>query len=455
MALSSSDSNENEARAPEGTHREVLRVAWPLVVSMISYTVMGLTDTLLVAQLGTTEVAAVGLASTATFALACFGLGLLGSVKVVVAQATGAGEHERTLTAAFQGVTIAFVLGSLVLMMIPIADEVMTLLGGGGRVASLGGDYLAIRLLGALPMYLGTASFGWFEGRGDTRTPMYVMLVSNGLNIVLDLLLIFGAGPIPALGTDGAAIATAISLLVQGGTGLSLFLWRTRGRWSVRLEGIGDLLRIGLPMGVQWGLEVLSWSVFGALVARAGDAHLAAHAISVRILSMSFLPGHAISDATSILVGQAVGAKAPEAARRAADAAMRVCLVVMGLMGLVFLLGGELLLLPFRPEPEVLRVGGQLMVWAAAFQLFDAVAMTRQGALNGAADTRWVMLACITLSWSVMLPVAWVLCTRLGWGAPGAWIGLTAYIIVLSATLWARWQALTAPEGAVYNLRHA
>jgi MATE family multidrug resistance protein len=202
-------------------------------------------------------------------------------------------------------------------------------------------------------------------------------------------------------------------------------------------------------MGFRNLLEIGSWSVFTGIVARTGEAHLAAHVIAIRIISVSFLPGHGISEAACVLTGQAVGAGNGEAARRVAKTATNVCLVAMGACAVVFLFFGSELVGLFRNDPRVLETGARLLLIAAGFQLFDAVAMVKIGALNGAGDTRYVMFANVALAWLVLLPVGWGFCRAAGWGAPGAWVGITAEVAVLALVLSLRWRGSRPFEGAL------
>ena len=445
MSTSQNTRDESSSRAtthaPErvrGDAADVLRVAWPLVVSMLSYTFMSLADTLMVAQLGTTEVAAVGIGATAYFTVVCFGMGLLGGVKVITAQAHGAGDEARGRAVAWQGALVGVSLGLVMLGLIPLSGPIMDVMAGGGRTGALGGEYFGARLWGVVAHLLSVACFGWFEGRGQTALPMVVRVMANVLNVCLDAVLIFGLGPFPEMGVKGAAVATVFALVAQAIVAFAL-LWHRTPSERVSLDGMSELFRIGGPMGVQWALEVQSWALFSSLVARVGDAHLAAHTIVVRICSVSFLPGHAIGEAASILTGQAVGAGDAAAARRATRTATYVAVGLMGAFGLVFLGFGEHLLSVFKPDPEVLDIGVKLMAIAAVFQVFDGLLMTRTGALNGVGDTRFVMAYSVAMAWLQMVPMAWFLCNTLEWGVHGAWLSLTAEIMVLSAIMWRRW----------------
>ena len=180
-----------------------------------------------------------------------------------------------------------------------------------------------------------------------------------------------------------------------------------------------------------------------------GDCHLAAHVIAIRIVSVSFLPGHGIGEAACVLTGQAVGAGDVASAHRVARRATVIGLWVMGVCGVAFLLFGATIFGVFKPAPDVLEVGVSLLMVAAAFQLFDAVAMIKTGALNGTGDTTYVMAVSVGTSWAILVPLGYVLCETYGLGAPGAWIAITAQVAVMSVVFWRRWEGLSPVRRAV------
>ena len=419
----------------------VARLAWPIMVSMLSYTAMGVVDTLYVSRLGTAPLAAVGLAMTQVFLAQSFVLGLLGGLKVLIAQRVGAGTADAADgigRLAWQGLWLAGLAGALVALLIPVSGAILSLMGASGGVVAHGEAFLRIQLLGA-PLAFALQALGApFHGRGETRVPMVATLLANGVNILLDPLFIFGGWGIPALGVGGAALATVLGLLV----GVVYLAARLRGTlWaaSASLDGaaLGEIWRLGAPMGLRVLLEVGSFTLVAALLAQVGDAHLAAHVLVIRIISVSFLPGHAIGEAASVLTGQAVGARQPARAREAARLSMLLAVGVMAAMGLVFYLIPGVLLVPFHAPPEVATLGRSLLLIAAVFQIFDAVVMVGFGALNGAGDTRFTMAAGVGTAWLVKLPVGYALALAAGWGAPGAWWGLTAEIVLVALiALW-------------------
>ena len=184
------------------------------------------------------------------------------------------------------------------------------------------------------------------------------------------------------------------------------------------------------------------------MLARVGEADLAAHVLVIRVVLVSFLPGLAIAEASGVLVGQAIGAGRIDEARDAWRAGLGLAVAVMATGGVAFLLFPTALLAVFDAEPAVVAIGRELLVVAAAFQVFDAIATVALMALNGAGDTRFTMVTNVAAAWLVKVPVGTALALGLGLGATGAWLGLTAEIVVLSV-LWTwrvrgvRWTAHT------------
>lgn len=433
----------------------VVRLAWPITVSMLSFTTMGLADTLFVSRLGTEPLASVGMAVSTTYLVLAFGMGLMGGAKVAVAQRTGAGDHEAVGRLGWQALWLGLGIGLLVAASVPFSGSFFGLLGAEGPVADMAAEYFAVRALGAPLLFAVLAWKGWFDGQGDTRTPMVANLLANGLNVALDPVFIFGWGPVPAMGVAGAAAATVASMAVAFG----FLAWRGLPRLletSSRLvrELVSEVWRLGSPMGVRQLLGVGAWVVLISVLARVGAVELAAHVMVIRIVSVSFLPGYAISEATSVLVGQSVGAGEPEEARRASRYGLGLGVALMAACAVVFVVVPGPLVAVFGVAPEVEALGRTLLLVAAGFQVFDAVAMVGQGALNGAGDTRFTMRTSVASAWLIQLPVSVTLALPLGLGAVGAWMGLTVEITVLALVTGLRlrgtaWLASAAPAETV------
>ncbi|MFT7521335.1 MAG: putative MATE family efflux protein, partial [Kiritimatiellia bacterium] len=331
----------------------VFRLAWPVMIGMLSYNLMNLADTLFVGWLGTVQLAAVGLAVTLSFFVLTPARGMLVGIKVITSQRTGAGEHEQAKSVLWQGVWLSLVLSLFVLALVPAGSQLFWLLGASPEVGAEASAYFLPRVLGAPLLCVLWSLEGWFQGRGDTRTPMVATLVLNAINIALDPLLIFGLGPFPEMGTAGAAWATNIAATVS----LGFLLFRARHvlwsrLWKPSMLLIREISKIGLPLSVQWTLDFSGFLVFMSLLAQSGDAELAAHVLVFRVVQVSMLPGYSLADAAGVLVGQAFGARRPKAARQAWWSGLILAATAMTALGMTFVLIPQWLLMPFQPSPE-------------------------------------------------------------------------------------------------------
>lgn len=420
------------------THRRVLSLAWPVFVSLSSSTVLTALDVLYLGWLGTLPLAAIGASAALVFLLTAFGTGLIAGVRVRTANSTGAGSALQVTAYCWQGLWLACGLGLFAWVLLPLGEPALRLVGASDDVRALAWRYLLVRGAGAPLDFLFLALCCWFQGRGDTRTPMIATLAGNGLNVVLDPPLIFGWGPLPALGVMGAA-ATTVRGQAVGATWLALAARRSLRPIALpdrRL--LADIWSVGCPQGLQMLLDVASYAVFASLLARAGDVHLAAHVIVVRIVVLAFLPTHALMETTIVLVGQAVGAADPIGARRALRLARQEAMLFMAVCSLPLLLIPDLLAMAFGASDEVRDLLRPVARLYATVQVMDGFLTVTYGALVGAGDTRFAMRALVFAGWLVKLPIAAALVLALDGGLFGAWLGISAELVVLTVVLGAR-----------------
>ncbi len=416
--------------------RRVIRLAWPVMLSMVSYSMMSAADAIFVGRLGTVSLGAIGIAVTTTWLFLALPHGLVRGIRVATSQAVG-GERQATARAlGWQAIWLALGTGALVALASTLGHGVFAALGATPEVAEEAWRYFSLRGLFAPVALVALGLTAWFEGRGDTRTPMRVNVAANLLNIGLD------AWWVPLWGIRGAAWAGVVSLGVAAAW-LVLAAWPVlrSTSWRPRRSLVAISTRFGMPIGVQRLLDIVAWTVLTGVLAGLGDAQLAAHVLAIRVLMVSFLPGMAIAEATGVLVGQSVGARQPDEARLAWRAGSIAATAVMLAGAVLFVSAPDLLMSPFHVEPEVATIARHLIWVAAAFQLVDALATVTYFALDGAGDTRFTLVASIAMSWGVKLPLGVALATMTGLGAVGAWLGLTAEIAALLLLLAWRWRS--------------
>jgi MATE family multidrug resistance protein len=201
------------------------------------------------------------------------------------------------------------------------------------------------------------------------------------------------------------------------------------------MDPVRRLLRTGLPIGGQYAVEMLSFAAFLTLVARMGDASMAASQAFIALLSISFMQAEGLSIAVCTLVGRYVGAMDLTAAARCFRSGQLLTLVISGAVAALFILLPDPLLRIFTDEPEVLRLARPLLVVGAVYQFFDAFAIVSDGALRGAGDTLVPFLMRVGLAWGLFLPLAWLLGIRLEGGLTAAWLGGALYVTVLAGIL--------------------
>jgi MATE family multidrug resistance protein len=418
-------------KAPFG---ELTRLAWPIAISTLSYSVMTLVDTLFVGRLGASALAGVGLGGTVSFALLCLSIGLLRGVKVLVSQACGAGQQEQSRAYLGAGIALGAALGCLT---VAVGQLVVPLVGAITASAAAGDaaeTYMRIRLLGAPLLLVYVALRESRYGIGDSHTPMVGSLIGNGLNIALDYILIVHVG----LGVAGAAWATVAAQLAECGVlawaqppeGYGLRRWRWRHVTSV--------FRVGLPTGIQFTLEVGAFVLLAALISALSEAEMAAHQIALQVIHVSFLPAFAVAEAASILVGQAVGADRDDLVLPVARMAMTVSGIYTAVCTGIFALLAWPIAGVFTTELDVQHTAMQLLYVAAVFQVADAANIVARATLRGTGDVRVPAVIGIVTAWVLTPPLTWLLGYRLGLGALGGWIGLCTEIILGASLLWWR-----------------
>lgn len=415
-------------------------LAAPVAVARVSSLTMGLVDTWMVGKLGAKELAGVALADSCFFTTLVLALGIVRALDPMVSQAYGGGDAAHCSASWRAGLRLSLLLSlPIVGFLIGVLGPSLHLLGQDPGVVGYAQSYLFPVACGVPAQLLYLSNSSLIQGLGDTRPPMVVALVANGLNFFLDYALIHGRFGFPALGVVGCGIASAGC---QWAMCLALFAW-VLGRkryapyripvavpWSL----LGRALRLGVPIGLAQAFEVGAFAISAVFLGWIGPDALAAHQIALKMTATSFMIAVAIGVATSIRVGNGIGAGAGDLAQRSAWAGVSLGLGVMGVMGVVYWQAGEAIVASFTQAPEVIAIGSGLLLVAAAFQLSDGIQAVASGALRGAGDTLGPMLAQVLAHWGVGIPAAYLLTFRLGWGPPGVWWGL-ALGLTLAALL--------------------
>ncbi|HEX4449511.1 MAG TPA: MATE family efflux transporter [Kofleriaceae bacterium] len=434
-----------DLRWTERPGRKLLELAWPITISMVSYSAMTLASTAFVAHLGADELAGVGLGGIVGFAFVCFGVGVLRGAKTLVSQAIGAGRRDRIPTLLGAALALACVLGIAALVAGQLVAPLLVTLSASPRAGAFAAQYLGIRSLGAPLVLVYGALREARYGEGDTKAPMRASLVANVVNIALDATLIVGLH----MSVRGAAIAT----ICANATELALLAIPMRHQlraiaWSRR--ALRDVWAQGLPNGLQFVMEVGVFLILTVLVAGMSAVDAAAHQMVLHLINVSFLPAHSLAEAAAVLTGQAVGANrdalVPRVARRALALGAgysATCVVIFAVAGgtITRALGGSDAALAGRATT--------LLHVALVFLVADAANVIARGVLRGTGDVKYAAVVGIATSWLTTPIFTWILGISMGLGVVGGWIGLAAEIIVGASLFWLRvWRGGWRPAAA-------
>jgi putative MATE family efflux protein len=406
--------------------RAVWLLAVPMVLEMVMESTFAIVDVYFVAQLGEDAVAAVGLTEAMLTLVYALGIGLAVAATALVARRIGEKNPQGAVRAATSALALGVVIG--VVIGIPAAffpHELLRLMDASPRVIEAGSGYTRWILGCNVVVMLLHLGNGVLRGAGDAALAMKTLALANGVNIVLDPLLIFGWGPIPALGLEGAAIATVIGRSV----GVAFQFWALRGgvgrlalrgpAFRVEPTMVRELLRLSAGTVGQFLIATSSWVLLMRIVAPFGEAALAGYTIAIRIVVFAFMPAWGLSNAAATLVGQNLGAGQPDRAERSVWLTGLYTMGFLALVTVVFLALAPQLVGIFTTDPEVARVGVEALRTLSYGYVFYAWGMATVQGFNGAGDTRTPTWIHFVAFWLVEIPLAWVLAKHFEWGPSG------------------------------------
>lgn len=427
-----------------GGAREILNLAFPLMLSSSISTVQMFINRVFLAWYDVNTVSAAMQGGIANFTVMALFLGITGYVNTFVAQYTGAGRSHRVGASVWQGLYLAAVAGVLMLGLIPPAKYIFAFIGHTEKLQAYEVMFFQIMCVASLPGLLGSALSCFFTGRGRTWPVMCVDLFSCLVNLVLDYLLIFGKFGFPQWGLAGAGWATTISQVVRVVIYLAMFLserhdveYSTRRSWRLEWGLIGRMIRYGAPNGVQFALDVGAFTLFLAIIGRMGEEPFAATSLVFQINHLAFMPMVGMGTAVTVLVGQRLGDEKPHLAVRTTWVAGVMCFIYMTAISLGYVVFPDAFLYPFShyanaSEFAPLQHICVVLLWFVAFySVFDTGNIIFSATLKGAGDTRFVMFMSIGLG-LMLLVVPSILTVKLGWGLYTIWFFATAYVTVLA-----------------------
>ena len=441
------------APVDDGGYRHVLRLVVPVVLSNAAFTVMQFTDRVLVARFSSEAIQAAMPAGILTFALLSLFSATAGYAGTFVAQYHGAGDRRATIRSCVAGAWLTILFLPLFALLLPLCSWILSLAARDASLLALEDRYAFWMLLGAPFVSLHWVLSGYLTGRNRVVANALVTVIGCAANVALDVWLIFGGGGVPALGLEGAGVATFASVALQDAILAAVILAEREVRATPRRELllpdwglVRRIVRFGLPAGVQLCFDMASFSIFVLLTGRLDDLSLATSNIAFSINNLAFSPLIGFGTVASILAGQFQGAEKPRLAQESVMRCVRIAWAYMAVCAAAFLLLPETLLGAFRsPDApytaaQMAALGRTLLAMLAAWGMFDTVNVVFLGALKGAGDTRFAMAWLLGTEWTLFVPAVAIAMLWLNGGILVAWWIQLAYIVLLSTGLYVRWK---------------
>jgi MATE family multidrug resistance protein len=434
--------------------RKLLTIAGPVVLTQLGMMGFGVVDTLMLGQVGVAELDAAALGNVWLWGTMIFAIGVVFGLDPIIAQAHGRGDSERTGLALQQGVVVASLLSIPLIASVWIAEETLVALGQEPELARLAESYLHQQTWSMMPMLCFYALRQYLQGRELVAAALWVTLLANVCNVLGNQVLIFGASfggiEIPAMGLEGAGLASGITRACLA-VGLVAWTWIKglhRGAWqpwSMRAldpRGLLEILRYGVPVGLQYTLEVWAFQASTLLAGELGRDALAAHSIVLNIASVTFMVPLGISFGVSTVIGNLLGSDRRQAAQRTAWIAFALGGGVMLVSAAVLISTRHLIPAVYTDELAVVALAAGILPIAAGFQLFDGLQVVGGGILRGIGDTLPAAVFNAVAYYGVALPLAAYFVLVRGAGLQAIWWSLALGLALVAGTMlvWVRFR---------------
>lgn len=412
--------------------KSIFYLSIPMILEMVMESLFAVVDIFFVGKLGVNAVATVGLTESVLTIIYSIAIGLSMAATAIVARRIGEKNQQAASIAAFQAIMVCSIFAiAMAVIGVWQAQTMLRLMGGSEELIAEGYRYTQIVFGGNVAIMLLFLINGIFRGAGNAALAMRALWIANGFNIVLDPLLIFGWGPIPAMGLEGAAWATTIGrslgvvfqlLVLFKGMSIIRFYWESL---QMNWKTIWTILKVASGGMGQFLIESASWIFLMRIISESGSVALAGYTIAVRLIIFVLLPAFGFSNAAATLVGQNLGALQPGRAERSAWLSAHITALFLGVCSVVFVIGAGYFIAIFNQEAGVIEVGRLGLTIICLGYVFFAYGMVMSQSLNGAGDTRTPTIINLAVLWGFQLPLAYVLANTFGLGAVGVFWAIT------------------------------
>lgn len=419
--------------------RAVFMLSIPMILEMMMESFFAIADIWYVSQVSVNAVATVGLTESVLTLVYAVAIGLSMGATAIVARRTGEKDQEGASQAAMQVIFLGVFIATLISVVgILFPKEILALMGADADLIQEGFGYTQILLGGNVTVMLLFLINAIFRGAGNASIAMWTLVLSNGLNLILDPMFIFGFGPIPAYGVEGAAIATTtgrgiaviaqLIILFRGNSYIQIAIKDIKIRAAIMI----NLIKVSIGGIGQFIIGTSSWVVLMWIMAKFGSEVLAGYTIAIRIMLFTLMPAWGMSNAAATLVGQNLGANQPDRAEASVWKTGKYCAYFMGGVSIIYLLFAPAFVAWFSQNPVVIENGALCLRILAAGYIAYAYGMVVIQSFNGSGDTMTPTIINFFCFWLFQLPFAYIMAITLDFGPMGVFLSITAAEILIA-----------------------
>lgn len=421
-------------------YKRNLKVAIPVMLSQAGQVMVQQVDNMMVGSVGTNELAAASFANSIFFLGMVIGMGITFGLTPLVGHAFGAKKNKETSSLLLNSSTLNLVVWLILSVLMYSVSFFMKNMGQADDVIALAIPYYRISVYSMLPIMIFFTLKQFAEGIGDTINAMIITLIANVVNFGVNYILIFGKFGFPTLGLTGAGIGTLIARTVMAILMVIIFLkGKTFRKYTLEslksnidIKVIKRLFEVGWPISMQIVLEVCAFAFGAIMIGWLGAVSLAAHQVAIGLASITFMIVTGIGSGTTIRVSHQFSIQKYDEMRKATYASIHLVLGFMSITSILFIALRNILPLLYTSDPEVIAIASQLLIMAAAFQLFDGLQVVMLGALRGLADVKYAMWMAFICYIIISLPLSYLFAFTLGFGPMGVWVGLVTSLGIAS-----------------------
>lgn len=443
-------------KLPEGVsnkqlYADVLGIAWPSFIELMLTQLASMVDMMMVGSLGAWALSAVGLTTQPKFLLMTLFMAMNTGATALIARCKGAGQHERANLVLRQALLMTFTLATISSILGYIFAEQLIIFTGTADPETLAPavSYLRIQMAGFLTMALTSTVTAALRGVGDSRTAMVYNIVANAVNVIGNWLLIYGNLGFPRMEVAGASLATVIGQFVAFLMAFWSIMKKKDGYLKLRLRDgfkpdfsvLHDVFSIGLPAMIEQFLMRTGMIIYAKTVAGLGTVPFATHQVCMNIQGLSFMTGQAFGVSATSLMGQSLGKRRPDMAQAYCTRTRRIGMAVAIMIGIAFALFNEELVMLYNKDPEIVRLGGTILLMIAVMQPLQSSQFIIAGGLRGAGDTKATAVITFITVLLIRPGVAILLINGLHWGLEGAWVAMVLDQLVRSTLVLGRYHS--------------